>query len=131
MRPAHSSRGASGTAKRRVTFASRGHYRWARFTLTFDDGGRLMLVGPRRLGRVRLNPPVEQMGPDAGLITAAQFRAALAGGAVPVKARLMDQIHPARVGSSLTSPEQSRLLRASRSAIMAALRDGEQQLVPV
>ena len=121
-----------------------GDYRWARFTLTFDDGGRLMLVDPRRLGRIRLNPPVERLGPDAQLITPAQFRAALAAGSTaPVKARIMDQrriagignlladeilwrarIHPARAVGSLTTPEQSRLLRASRDAIKAALRDG-------
>ena len=34
-----------------------GDYRWARFTVTFADGGRLMLVDPRRLGRIRLDPP--------------------------------------------------------------------------
>jgi formamidopyrimidine-DNA glycosylase len=34
------------------------------------------------------------------------------------------RIHPARVASSLTSAEQNRLLRASRGAIRAALRDG-------
>jgi formamidopyrimidine-DNA glycosylase len=121
-----------------------GDYRWARFTMTFDDGGRLMLVDPRRLGRIRLDPPVEQLGPDAQLITPAQFRAALAAGTTaPVKARIMDQqriagignlladeilwrarIHPARAVSSLTTPERSRLLRATRSAISAALRDG-------
>jgi formamidopyrimidine-DNA glycosylase len=121
-----------------------GDYRWARFTITFDDGGRLMLVDPRRLGRVRLNPPVEQLGPDAQRITPAQFRAALAAGTTaPVKARIMDQrriagignlladeilwharIHPARIASELTAPEQSRLLRASRDAIRTALRDG-------
>ena len=121
-----------------------GDYRWARFTLTFDDGGRLMLVDPRRLGRIRLNPPVEQLGPDAQRISPAQFRAALAAGsAAPVKARIMDQrriagignlladeilwrarIHPARAVGSLTTPEESRLLRASRDAIRAALRDG-------
>jgi formamidopyrimidine-DNA glycosylase len=121
-----------------------GDYRWARFTLTFADGGRLMLVDPRRLGRVRLNPPIEQLGPDAQLITPAQFRAALtAGSSAPVKARIMDQrriagignlladeilwrarIHPARAVSSLTAAEQSRLLRASRDTIRAALRDG-------
>ena len=39
-----------------------GDYRWARFTVTFDDGGRLMLVDPRRLGRIRLNPPVGTAG---------------------------------------------------------------------
>ena len=120
-----------------------GDYRWARFTVTFDDGGRLMLVDPRRLGRVRLNPPVERLGPDAQLITPAQFRAALAGTTVPVKERLMDQeriagignlladeilwrarIHPARVADTLSGPEQNRLLRASRDAIRTALRDG-------
>jgi formamidopyrimidine-DNA glycosylase len=119
-------------------------YRWARFTLTFADGGRLMLVDPRRLGRVRLNPPVGQLGPDAQLITPAQFRAALAaGGSAPVKARIMDQrriagignlladeilwrarLHPARAVSSLTAAEQGRLLRATRDTIRAALRDG-------
>jgi formamidopyrimidine-DNA glycosylase len=121
-----------------------GDYRWARFTVTFDDGGQLMLVDPRRLGRIRLNPPVEELGPDAQLITPAQFRAALAAGATaPVKARIMDQrriagignlladeilwrarIHPAREVSSLTAPERSRLLRATRDTIRTALRDG-------
>jgi formamidopyrimidine-DNA glycosylase len=121
-----------------------GDYRWARFTVTFDDGGRLMLVDPRRLGRIRLNPPVEQLGPDAQLITPAQFRAALAAGSTaPVKARIMDQrriagignlladeilwrarVHPARAVGSLTMPEENRLLRASRDAIRDALRDG-------
>jgi formamidopyrimidine-DNA glycosylase len=121
-----------------------GDYRWARFTITFDDGGRLMLVDPRRLGRVRLNPPVERLGPDAQLITPAQFRTALTAGAVtPVKARLMDQrriagignlladeilwrarLHPARPVGGLTGPEQSRLLRASRDAIRSALDGG-------
>jgi formamidopyrimidine-DNA glycosylase len=121
-----------------------GDYRWARFRLTFEDGGRLMLVDPRRLGRIRLNPPVEQLGPDAQLITPAQFRAALtAGTGAPVKARLMDQqriagignlladeilwrarTHPARAVGSLTAPERSRLLRACRDAIRAALRGG-------
>src|SRR3984957_10055123 len=121
-----------------------GDYRWARFTVTFDDGGRLMLVAPRRLGRIRLNPPHEQLGPDAQLITPAQFRAALAAGSTaPVKARIMDQrriagignlladeilwrarIHPAQPVDTLTAAEQSRLLRATRDAIRTALRDG-------
>jgi formamidopyrimidine-DNA glycosylase len=120
-----------------------GDYRWARFTLTFGDGGRLMLVDPRRLGRVRLNPPVGQLGPDAQLITPAQFLAALAGSSAPVKARIMDQrriagignlladeilwrarIHPARTVSGLTAAEERRLLRATRDAIRTALRDG-------
>src|SRR5258708_4066116 len=77
-----------------------GDYRWARFTLTFEDGGRLMLVDPRRLGRIRLNPPVEQLGPDAQRITPTQFRTALAvGGAAPAKPRITDQHRIARRGN--------------------------------
>ncbi|HTU72938.1 MAG TPA: DNA-formamidopyrimidine glycosylase family protein [Trebonia sp.] len=121
-----------------------GDFRWARFSLTFDDGGRLMLVDPRRLGRITLNPPVERLGPDALLITAAQFQAVLAAGtATPVKARIMDQrriagignlladeilwrarIHPARPVGSLTMPERSQLLEATRGALEAAVRGG-------
>ena len=121
-----------------------GDYRYSRFAVTFEDGGRLILVDPRRLGRVRLNPPVDELGPDAQLITPAQFRAALAAGrTAPVKARLMDQhriagignlladeilwrarVHPARAVGSLTAAEESRLLRASRETIRAALRLG-------
>jgi formamidopyrimidine-DNA glycosylase len=120
-----------------------GDYRWKRFSLTFEDGGRLMLVDPRRLGRVRLDPPVERLGPDAQLITPAQFRAVLAEGTAPVKARMMDQeriagignllademlwrarVHPARAVGSLTPPEKTHLLRACRDAIRTALHEG-------
>jgi formamidopyrimidine-DNA glycosylase len=121
-----------------------GDYRWGRFALTFEDGGRLMLVDPRRLGRVTLNPPVERLGPDAQVITAAQFQAVLAAGnAAPVKARIMDQrriagignlladeilwrarVHPARAVGSLTGPERSRLFEATREAITAAVGEG-------
>ncbi len=79
-----------------------GDYRWARFTVTFADGGRLMLVDPRRPGRIRLNPPIEQLGPDAQVITPAEFRAVLsAGGSAPVKARIMDQHRIAGIGNLL------------------------------
>jgi formamidopyrimidine-DNA glycosylase len=118
-----------------------GDYRWARFTLTFEDGGRLMLVDPRRLGRVRLNPPVDALGPDAERITPAQFRAAVTTGTAPIKAHLLDQdriagignlladeilwrarIHPARPAGGLTPDEQSHLLRAMRDTLRAALK---------
>jgi formamidopyrimidine-DNA glycosylase len=120
-----------------------GDYRWSRFSLTFDDGGRLMLVDPRRLGRVRLDPPVEALGPDAQTISAAGFRAAVTRGTAPIKARLMDQhviagignlladeilwlarVNPARPVDELTAPEVDRLLRAARRAIRTAVRDG-------
>jgi hypothetical protein len=78
---------------------AKGDYRYSRFSLTFADGGMLILVGPRRLGRVRLDPPVEALGPDAQTITTAQFRAAFARGTAPVKARLLDQDVIAGIGN--------------------------------
>lgn len=120
-----------------------GDYRWARFTVTFADGGRLMLVDPRRLGRIRLNPPIERLGPDAQVITPAQFRAVLAaGGSAPVKARIMDQHRIAGIGNlladeilwragldparrtPLTGPELGALHRAVRSTVRQLGRRG-------
>jgi formamidopyrimidine-DNA glycosylase len=120
-----------------------GDYRFSRFSLTFADGGRLMLIDPRRLGRVRLNPPIEALGPDAAEITPAAFRAMITRGTAPVKARLLDQnaiagignllgdeilwlakIPPARPTSQLTRPEVDRLLRALRRAVNHAVRRG-------
>ena len=48
---------------------------WNRFTLRFADGGSLVLLDPRRLGRVRLDPDIGALGPDATQVTPAQFRA--------------------------------------------------------
>jgi formamidopyrimidine-DNA glycosylase len=120
-----------------------GDYRWARFTIRFDDGGALMLVDPRRLGRIRLDPPLDELGPDAATVTPARFRQALARGTAPVKARLLDQhalagignlladeilwrarVHPGRAVDTLTADEVERLRRATRQATAAALRDG-------
>ena len=42
---------------------------WDRFALRFDDGGRLRMSDPRRLGGVELDPDVEGLGPDAWSIT--------------------------------------------------------------
>jgi formamidopyrimidine-DNA glycosylase len=120
-----------------------GDYRWSRFSLTFDDGGRMMLVDPRRLGRITLDPPVDRLGPDAATITPAAFRAALATGTAPVKARLLDQhavagignlladeilwrarVHPAKPVDELEPGEVGKVLRATRAAVKAALADG-------
>src|SRR5947209_13805552 len=37
--------------------------RWDRFTLVFEDGGRLVLRDKRRLGRAVLNPDYGHVGP--------------------------------------------------------------------
>lgn len=120
-----------------------GDFRWARFTLAFADGGRLILVDPRRLGRVRLDPPVERLGPDAATVTPREFRAVLGFGTAPVKARLLDQeaiagvgnlladqilwaarINPGRRVDRLGPDDVARLLRATRQAVRAAIKGG-------
>jgi len=120
-----------------------GDHRFARFSLTFADGALLVLVDPRRLGRVRLDPPVETLGPDAREMTRAQFRAMMARGTAPVKARLLDQdalagvgnliadqalwlakINPARPVDELSRADVDRLFRAVKGAIESAVGDG-------
>ena len=120
-----------------------GDHRFTRFRLGFGDGGYLLLVDPRRLGRVRLDPPVDVLGPDAREITPAAFRAVMARGSTAVKARLLDQealagvgnlladqalwqakIDPSRPVGALSPREIDRLLRALRGAIEAAIAGG-------
>jgi formamidopyrimidine-DNA glycosylase len=120
-----------------------GDHRYTRFALSFADGGGLLLVDPRRLGRVRLEPPVEALGPDAAGMTRGQFRAAFATGTAPVKARLLNQdviaglgnlladqilwqarVNPRRRVGDLTPADVDRLHRAVRSAVRAAAAAG-------
>jgi formamidopyrimidine-DNA glycosylase len=127
-----------------------GDYRYSRFSLSFTDGGSMLLVDPRRLGRVRLDPDVEALGPDAREITLGQFRAALARGRAPVKARLLDQeaiagignlladqalwlarINPARSVADLSRNEVLRLFRAVRRAIERAMAGGGVHILSV
>ncbi|MBA8795554.1 formamidopyrimidine-DNA glycosylase [Friedmanniella endophytica] len=74
---------------------------WVRFTLVFEDGGKLMLFDKRRLGRVRLDPDLDALGPDAEEVGVAEFRERLSRGTAPVKARLLDQSVIAGVGNLL------------------------------
>ena len=127
-----------------------GDHRFTRFRLDFADRTYLLLVDPRRLGRVRLDPPVERLGPDALGITATQFRAAVARSSTPVKARLLDQealagvgnlladqalwqarLHPAKPVGELTRAEVDRLHRAVRSAVETAVGNGGVHNLPV
>jgi formamidopyrimidine-DNA glycosylase len=120
-----------------------GDLRFARFALRLPGGAYLILVDPRRLGRVRLDPPVEALGPDARDATAAEFRAILARSGTAVKARLLDQnaiagignlladqalwlakINPGRPADELSRPEVDRLYRAARTAIETAVEGG-------
>ena len=120
-----------------------GDYRFTRFSVMFADGESLLLIDPRRLGRVRLDPPVDALGPDAREISRAQFSAAFARGTAPAKARLLDQdaiagignlladeilwqarVHPGRPVGSLSSAEEERLRRATHAVIETAIRGG-------
>jgi formamidopyrimidine-DNA glycosylase len=74
---------------------------WDRFALRFDDGSRLRLSDPRRLGGVQLDPPSDRLGPDAWAITFNQLGRALAGSTAPLKARLLDQGRVAGLGNLL------------------------------
>jgi formamidopyrimidine-DNA glycosylase len=116
---------------------------WDRFTLEFADGGRLALFDKRRLARIQLNPDIDRLGPDAGEVTQAEFRALIGKGAIAVKARLLDQskiagignlladeilwqarIPPARPVDRLQGKDIDRLYRAMRSVLEAAAAKG-------
>jgi formamidopyrimidine-DNA glycosylase len=116
---------------------------WNRFSLEFADGGRLVLFDKRRLGRVRLNPDIGALGPDAEEVTPAEFRRLIMKGAIAVKARLLDQAKIAGVGNLLAdevlwkarvSPsartgglqrkDADRLYRALQSALESAMAKG-------
>jgi formamidopyrimidine-DNA glycosylase len=116
---------------------------WNRFALEFADGGRLVLLDPRRLGRVRLNPDVDVLGPDAGQVTLEDFRSLITKGTIAVKARMLDQskiagignlladevlwdakIAPAQPAGTLRREDADRLYRALRSALASAIANG-------
>jgi formamidopyrimidine-DNA glycosylase len=116
---------------------------WNRFTLTFADGGSLVLLDPRRLGRVRLNPDIGALGPDAREVTPAEFGVLITKGTIAVKARLLDQSKIAGVGNlladetlwqakvsplarvdSLSSAQVNRLYRALKSVLASAIANG-------
>jgi formamidopyrimidine-DNA glycosylase len=120
-----------------------GNPAWERFTLEFADGGRLVLIDKRRLGRALLDPDLSGLGPDALDITREQFRARVGRGDAPLKARIMDQavlagvgnlladealwqagLAPLRPAGELSDEELDRLRRAMRAAIRRAIRRG-------
>lgn len=116
---------------------------WDRFALTFEDGGRLALRDKRRLGRAVIDPDYSHVGPDAGEISRALFRARVGKGSSPLKARLLDQavlagvgnlladetlwqarLSPNRAAGSLGEDELDGLRRSLRAAIRSAIRQG-------
>ena len=117
--------------------------RWDRFVLHFADGGRLVLRDKRRLGRVRLEPDLDAVGPDAATVSRAAFRSRVGRGTAPLKARIMDQsvlagvgnlladealwrarLSPLRPAGELDVAELDRLRRELRAAVRSAIRKG-------
>ena len=116
---------------------------WDRFTLLFEDGGRLALRDKRRLGRAVLDPDLGGLGTDAATISRDAFRESVGRGPAPIKARIMDQsvvagvgnlladeslwrarLSPLRAACELTEDELDRLRREIRAATRAAIRNG-------
>jgi formamidopyrimidine-DNA glycosylase len=81
--------------------------KWVRARVSFADGGHLWVHDPRRFGSLELAPHEGRLGPDALTVTLPELRQALAastaraGGAAPLKARLLDQARLAGVGNLL------------------------------
>ena len=98
---------------------------WDRFTLLFEDGGRLALRDKRRLGRAVLDPDLRALGPDAAEVSRADFRERVGRGAAPLKARIMDQSVIAGVGNLLAD---ETLWRAGLSPLLTAGDLDEEQL---
>ena len=77
---------------------------WVRGGLQFDDGRRLILHDPRRLGRFEIDPDLSGLGPDALHLSRREFTAVMhiaRGEGPPIKARLLDQKAVAGVGNLL------------------------------
>ena len=117
--------------------------RWDRWVIGLDDGSRLRFHDPRRLGRIRLDPDVAVLGPDALTLTRRQLAAALAGRRAPLKAVLLDQaavaglgnmlvdevlwwagLDPHRRADSLKADEVAAVQRAIRRRLPVMLRRG-------
>ena len=117
--------------------------RWDRFSLAFEDGGRLVLRDRRRLGRAVLNPDFSHVGTDAAEVGRDDFRRLIGSGRTPVKARLLNQraisgignlladqilwqarISPRRSTSDLCTEDLDRLRRELRAAVRSAIRKG-------
>lgn len=116
---------------------------WDRWAVRLDDGRLVRLHDPRRLGRVRLDPDLSRLGPDALSLRRVDLAAALAGRRAPLKAVLLDQsaiaglgnllvdeflwwasIDPRRLAGSMPDDEVDRLHRTIRRRLPIMLRRG-------
>jgi formamidopyrimidine-DNA glycosylase len=116
---------------------------WDRWAVALDDGRRMRLHDPRRLGRVIFEPTFDRLGPDALTLTRRQLAAALRDRRAPLKAVLLDQariaglgnllvdealwwagLAPTRAAGSLDDAEIARLHGVIRRRLVAMMRRG-------
>jgi len=74
---------------------------WNRFALKFDDGGRMSINDPRRLGGVELNPNESRLGPDAATLSMEELVTQVSPSSATLKAALLDQRRIAGLGNLL------------------------------
>lgn len=128
----------------RLAYGSRNeHPQWDRWVVRLNDGRRLRLHDPRRLGRVTLDPDLARLGPDALTLTKGELVGALSGRTASLKAVLLDQrriaglgnllvdemlwragLDPSRRAGSLTDEEVTRLHRTIRRRLPVMLAQG-------
>ncbi|MCL5286549.1 MAG: bifunctional DNA-formamidopyrimidine glycosylase/DNA-(apurinic or apyrimidinic site) lyase [Acidobacteria bacterium] len=116
---------------------------------TLDDGRELRFTDPRRFGRIALFSAAQfaaafaRLGAEPLEVSEVDFRRLLAGRRARIKALLLDQrflrgigniyadeslwraqLHPMRLGASLSFADAHRLLEAIRHILRAAIRLG-------
>ena len=119
---------------------------YERFTLGWGDGS-LVMIDPRRLGGVELDPDLGRLGPDAASVSIDELAAALARTGRPLKAAMLDQslvagvgnlicdetlwrvgISPQRPANELERAEVVALARRTRSTVSMLDRRGGSHL---
>ncbi len=89
---------------------------YERFALRWS-GGSLVMIDPRRLGGVELDPDLDRLGPDAASVTSSALGTALGRTRRPLKAALLDQSLVAGVGNLICD---ETLWRAGSSPLRPA-----------
>ena len=69
----------------------------------------MVMIDPRRLGGVELDPDLDRLGPDAARVSTDELAAALARTGRPLKAALLDQSLVAGVGNLICDETLSRV----------------------
>ena len=115
---------------------------WDRFTVEFEDASRFALRDRRRLGRAVLNPDFGHIGPDAALVSRAEFRTRIGAGkhghqgAAPRPGRDLRRRQPPRRRGAVAGADRAATSdrhaerRRPRPAAPSAARRGPRRYPP-